>query len=311
MRTMRRFLVAMALLATASAAGCGNSNSNSNGLPPSAMPAVKGTFGTDPVITMPNGNPPGQLVVRTLIQGHGPVVQSRDYVLFNVQGKVWAGNREVVDSYSNHSPQGLPLRSAIPAWRSLAGMRTGSRVLMVVPPRDAFGSKGDPQANIMGSDTLVFVFDVLSSLQETAHATGTAIPYHPGPGMPSVAWNASGPKITVPATAAPAKLVRQVLIRGKGQPIQAGQTVVTQYTGVVWSTGKVFDSSWARGFPESFVLGAGQVLPGWDNGLGGLPVGSRVLLVIPPALGYGQSGSPPNVGSNAALVFVIDIVAAT
>src|SRR6202035_3756324 len=93
---------------------------------------------------------------------------------FNVQGKVWAGNREVVDSYTNHSPQGLPLRSAIPAWRSLAGEHSGSRVLMVVPPRDAFGPKGDPQANIMGSDTLVFVFDVLSSLQEKARAAGTA-----------------------------------------------------------------------------------------------------------------------------------------
>jgi peptidylprolyl isomerase len=308
MRTMRRFLVAMVLLATASAAGCGTSNSQ----PQAAMPGVRGTFGTDPVITMPNGSPPGQLVVRTLIDGRGPVVQPRDYVLFNVQGKVWAGNREVVDSYTNHSPQGLPLRSAIPAWRSLAGQRTGSRVLMVVPPKDAFGSKGDPQANIMGSDTLVFVFDVLSRLQETAHATGTVIPYHPGPGMPGVTSNASGPTITVPAKAAPpAKLVSQVLIRGRGRPIQAGQTVVAQDTGVVWHTGKVFDSSWARGFPESFVLGAGQVLPGWDNGLGGLPVGSRVLLVIPPALGYGQAGHAPYIGSNDTLVFVVDIVAAT
>ena len=308
MRTMRRFLVAMVLLAAGAAAGCGNGTSQ----PQPAMPAVKGTFGTDPVITMPNGGPPGQLVVRTLIQGHGPVVQPRDYVLFNVQGKVWAGNREVVDSYSNHSPQGLPLRSAIPAWRSLAGERTGSRVLMVVPPKDAFGPKGDPQANIMGSDTLVFVFDVLSSLQETAHAAGTVIPYHPGPGLPSVASTAHGPKIAIPAQATPpAKLVRQILIRGQGRPIQAGQTVVTQDTGVVWHTGKVFDSTWTRGFPESFVLGAGQVLPGWDNGLGGLPVGSRVLLVIPPALGYGQAGHAPDVGSNDTLVFVIDLVAAT
>jgi peptidylprolyl isomerase len=308
MRTMRRFLVAMVLLAAASAAGCGNGNSP----PPPAVPAVTGTFGTDPVITMPNGTPPGQLVVRTLIQGHGPVVRPHDYVLFNVQGKVWAGNREVVDSYTNHAPQGLPLRSAIAAWRSLAGQRTGSRVLMVVPPKDAFGPKGDPQANIMGSDTLVFVFDVLSRLQETAHAAGTVIPYRPGPGLPGVSWSAHGPKITVPAKAAPpAKLVTRVLIRGHGQPIQAGQTVVAQDIGVVWRTGTVFESSWARGFPESFLLGAGQVLPGWDNGLGGLPVGSRVLLVIPPALGYGHAGHAPAVGSHDTLVFVIDIVAAT
>ena len=138
------------------------------------------------------------------------------------------------------------------------------------------------------------------------------IPYHPGPDMPAVAWSAHGAEITVPAKAAPpAKLVTRLLIRGHGRPIQAGQTVVAQDTGVVWRTGTVFESSWARGFPESFLLGAGQVLPGWDNGLGGLPVGSRVLLVIPPALGYGQAGYAPDVGSHDTLVFVIDIVAAT
>jgi FKBP-type peptidyl-prolyl cis-trans isomerase len=307
MRMTGRFLAAMVLLAmAASAAGCGSSP------PPRPMPAVTGSFGSDPVITMPNGSPPGRLVVRTLIQGHGPVVRPHDYVLFNVQGKVWAGNREVVDSYTNHSPQGLPLASALPAWRSLAGQRTGSRVLMVVPPKDAFGSKGDPQANIMGSDTLVFVFDVLGSLRGNAHATGTVIPYHPGPDMPSVAWTSHGPKITVPSRATPpAKLVRQVLIRGKGQPLQASQTVVAQEIGVVWRTGKVFDSTWSRGFPESFLLGAGQVIPGLDNGIGGLPVGSRVLLVVPPALGYGQAGHAPYVGSHDSLVFIVDIVAAT
>jgi FKBP-type peptidyl-prolyl cis-trans isomerase len=81
-----------------------------------------------------------------------------------------------------------------------------------------------------------------------------------------------------------------------------------QDTGVVWRTGKVFDSSWARGFPESFVLGAGQVIPGWEAGLNGLRVGSRVLLILPPRLGYGQAGDPPDVGGHDTLVFVIDIL---
>ena len=65
-------------------------------------------------------------------------------MLFNVQGKVWAGDREVVDSYTDRQPQGLPLRSpsALPAWRQLAGQRVGSRVLMVVPPRYGFGRRG-------------------------------------------------------------------------------------------------------------------------------------------------------------------------
>jgi peptidylprolyl isomerase len=137
------------------------------------------------------------------------------------------------------------------------------------------------------------------------------MPYHPGPGQPQVAEGSHGPVISVPAKATPpSKLVRQVLIRGHGKPLQTGQTVVVQYSGVVWRSGKVFDSSWTRGFPESFVLGSGQVLPGWETGLRGLPVGSRVLLILPPKLGYGQAGNPPDVGAHDTLVFVIDILAA-
>ncbi len=300
---MRRYLMAMVLLlAGAVMAGCGGNTG--------PVPAVNGKFGADPVITMPTGSPSGQLVVQTLIHGNGPAVKQGDYVLFDVQGKVWAGDREVVDSYTNHQPQGLPLATAMPAWRQLAGQQVGSRVLMVVPPKDGFGPKGDPAANVQGGDTLVFVFDVLGTMPVSARAGGTVIPYHPGPDMPTVRSGSPGPVITVPSKAAPPrKLVSQVLIRGHGQPILNGDTVVVQYTGMVWRTGRVFDSSWTRKVPQSFVLGAGQVIPGWEAGLGGLPVGSRVLLIVPPTLGYGQSGNPPYINSSDTLAFVIDIVA--
>ena len=69
-------------------------------------------------------------------------------------------------------------------------------------------------------------------------------------------------------------------------------------------------SSWARGFCESFLLGAGQVIPGWERGLAGGPAGSRVLLVLPPGLGYGQAGDPPDVDGHDTLIFVVDILAA-
>lgn len=307
MTTMRRcVLTIVLLLAAAAAAGCGG-----DPRPAGPLPGVTGRFGADPVLTIPNGTPSKQLIVRTVIPGHGPVVRSGDYVLFNVEGKVWAGDREVVDSYTDRQPQGLPLNSSLPAWRHLAGQRVGSRVLMVVPPRDGFGSRGDPQANVMGTDTLVFVFDLLSTMRTNAHAEGTAIPYDPGAGLPRVSAGRRGPVIAVPSTTKPPKkLVSTVLIRGHGKPILNGQTVVAQYSGVVWSSGKVFDSSWKRGFPESFVLGAGQVLAGWEQGLGGKPVGSRVLLIVPPSLGYGQQGDAPDVGAHDTLVFVVDIISA-
>ena len=308
MTTLRRCLtVIVFLFATVAAAGCGG-----NTHPPGPVPGVTGKFGADPVITIPNGNPAKTLIVQTVIAGNGPVVQAGDYVLFNVEGKVWAGDRMVVDSYTDRQPQALPLRSALPAWRNLAGQRVGSRVLMVVPPKDGFGKQGDPQANVMATDTLIFVFDLLGTMRTNTHAEGTAVPYHPGADMPRVSWGAHGPDITVPSKAAPPqKLVSRLLIRGHGKPAENGQTVIAQYSGVVWSSGKVFDSSWRRGFPESFVLGAGQVLPGWEQGLGGVPVGSRVPLIIPPSLGYGAAGNPPDVGGKDTLVFVIDIIAAS
>jgi len=307
MVSMRAFLVAMSVLlgglaVTACSTGGGDGST----------PTVTGRFGADPVIAIPNGSPGGNLVVNTLIQGNGPVVRPDDYVLMNVEGKVWAGNRLVVDSYTDRQPQGLPLATAMPAWRRLAGQRVGSRVLMVVPPKDGYGSAGNPQANIMGSDTLVFVFDVVNTLAKNTAANGAAVPYRPGSTMPTVADGRNGPTIRVPANvAAPADLTSTVLRKGTGPRIVSGDTVVTQYTGVVWRTGKVFDSSWSRGFPQAFVLGSGQVIAGWEQGLGGHTVGSRILLTVPAALAYGDKGNPPDINGTDTLVFVVDIIAAS
>jgi peptidylprolyl isomerase len=304
--------LAAALPVLAGSLAVGGLLAGCSGASAAPVPVIKGAFDSNPVITMPNGKPSGQLIVQTVIQGGGPVVAPDDYVLFNVEGKVWAGDREVVDSFTDHQPQGLPLTlSQVSAWKHLAGARVGSRVLMVVPPRDGFGAAGDRYANITRSDTLVFVFDILAAVPAGAEGSGTPIPYLPGGRLPSVAMTADGPVITVPSHVRPPKgLVSRLLVRGQGRPIVNGDTVAVQYTGVVWQTGRVFDSSWTRGFPESFQLGAGQIIPGWDRGLGGMPEGSRVLLIVPPALGYGRSGDPPYVTGTDTLVFVVDIVGA-
>ena len=293
------------LLCLASALGaCGAS-------PDSTLPAVAGAFGTDPLISLPAARPPASLVIRTLSQGSGPVVRSSDYVMFDVAGKVWAGNRLVIDSFTSHQPQGLPLRSGLPAWRRLAGQRVGSRVLEVVPPKDGFGRRGDTAVNVTGADTLVFVFDILAAVPGGAHASGTPQAYHPGPGLPQVTGSAHGPVITVPARATPpSHLVTDVLIRGNGPPLLSGETVVTQFTGVLWRTGEVFDSSWQHGEPQAFILGSSQAIAGWERGLAGQRIGSRVLLVIPPNLGYGKPGNPPLIRPTDTLVYVVDILAA-
>jgi FKBP-type peptidyl-prolyl cis-trans isomerase len=297
---------ATAVLCLASAVtACGRADSIT-------LPVVAGRFGTDPMISLPAAKPLGRLVVRTLSEGSGPVVRPGDYVLFDVAAKVWAGDRLVLDTFASHQPQGLPLPAGLPAWRHLAGQRVGSRVLEVVPPKDGFGSRGDASVNVTGTDTLVFVFDILAAVPSAAHATGTTASYRPGAELPRVTISAHGPAVIVPHRAAPPKtLVTRVLIAGHGPRLVPGETVVTQLTGLLWRTGAVFDSSWQHGAPQSFVLGSGQVIPAWNQGLAGQRVGSRVLLVIPPSLGYGKAGNPPTITGNDTLVFVIDLLAAT
>ena len=119
---------------------------------------------------------------------------------------------------------------------------------------------------------------------------------------------ATKPEITVPKGKAPKKLVVKDLQEGSGPAAQPGQNVQVQYVGISFANGRQFDASWDRGEPFSFQLGAGQVIPGWDQGVAGMKVGGRRQLVIPPDLAYGKQGSPPSIGPNETLVFVIDLL---
>ena len=190
----------------------------------------------------------------------------------------------------------------------------GSRVLAVIPPKDGYGKAGNSSAGVKGTDTLVFVVDMIKKFGAKAAASGTQVSTGGG-ALPTVAAAAgSAPVITIPAHGTPpSKLVATTLIKGAGPAVTKGQTVVVQYVGVIWRTAKVFDSSWTRGEPFGFTIGAtpSQVIPGWDSGLIGQTVGSRVMLVIPPVDGYGTTGnSQAGIKGTDTLVFVVDIAGA-
>lgn len=131
--------------------------------------------------------------------------------------------------------------------------------------------------------------------------------YNTGGGLPSVVRDPHGrPGITVPDAQPPADLVVQTLLEGDGPTIGEGDTAVVQYTGVLWDEKTVFDSSWENG---SLLLATpGGMIPGFEQALQGQKVGSQVLAVIPPELGYGEEGSGATIPGGATLVFVIDIV---
>jgi peptidylprolyl isomerase len=119
----------------------------------------------------------------------------------------------------------------------------------------------------------------------------------------------NGPTVKLPSGAIPSHLVVKDLKTGTGAEAKPGDQVSVQYVGVLFDNGQQFDSSYSRGQPFSFKLGSGQVIQGWDQGVPGMKVGGRRELIIPADLAYGAQGQPPSIPPNAALVFVIDLVA--
>ena len=116
------------------------------------------------------------------------------------------------------------------------------------------------------------------------------------------------PQVPEPTGKPPRRLQAEDIVKGKGKAAKSGDALTVQYVGVSFATGEQFDASWDSGQPFEFQLGAGMVIPGWDRGLKGIRKGGRRQLTIPPALAYGAQGSPPDIGPNETLVFVIDAV---
>ena len=116
------------------------------------------------------------------------------------------------------------------------------------------------------------------------------------------------PDVTIPSGPPPTELVVEDLEVGDGHEARAGSEVEVHYVGVAWSTGKPFDASWDRREPFPFRLGAGQVIPGWDQGVAGMRIGGRRRLTIPPALAYGAQGAGGVIAPGETLVFVVDLL---
>jgi FKBP-type peptidyl-prolyl cis-trans isomerase len=307
-RARRRWL--LIAIAVVLVAGLGTAGLIYATRPPSI--AVSGAFGTKPTVTIPKIDPPASLQVQHLISGHGTLVAKGDLAVTDLTAYTWEGTAtKKISELSTGQPQPLTVGSTISGLdKSLEGSRVGSRLLITIPPKDGFGSKGDSSLGVSGKDTLLFVVDVLGSYPKTASAHGTHEVVN-GAGLPTVGTSSPGtaPPVHIPQTGPPATLQVQTLIQGTGPVVKKGRLLIAQYEGVIWRTGKVFSSSWKSGAPSGFEIGTGQVIKGWDDGLVGKRVGSRVLLVVPPADGYGKDGSSQaGIKGTDTLVFVVDIL---
>ncbi|MDX2676213.1 FKBP-type peptidyl-prolyl cis-trans isomerase [Streptomyces sp. NY05-11A] len=278
------------------------------------LPAITAgvKFGEKPTIAKGSGEPSDQLAVKTVIAGSGKTVAEGDYIQADFVGQIWSTAKVLIDTFEAKKPQFTHLAqgASIEGWRyALTGRKTGSRVLFSVPPTWGFGKEGNAQAGIKGTDTLVFVFDIQDAFGAKSSAKGKVVAQG-GAGVPKVGTNTDGkaPSVEVPKSKAPTKLVAEYVIEGDGAVLAADDTVLVQYKGVIWNTGKEFDSTYSRKELTSFSLQ--QVVKGWAQGLIGRKVGSRVVIVVPPALGYGDN--PPQgsgIGKDDTMVFAVDILA--
>jgi peptidylprolyl isomerase len=293
-------------------AGCGSSASN-----PNAAVTVSGSFGKTPTVTIPAEKASANLVVSTPINGSGAALKPGDSPLADVALYKWSGTKHsLLYSTFPTGPQIIPAQLGLPGLTTaLKDARLGSRVVAVLPPKYAYGAAGESQLNVTGTDTLVWVIDLVQQYSGTQSASGPQVSSGGG-ALPAVTAKAGqAPSIAINTkTSPPATMSVTTLIKGSGHKLTKGDTVVAQYVGAIWRTGSVFASSWPSaqqpgGQLFGFQIG-GNVIQGFSQGLTGVPVGSRVLLVIPPSMGYGPAGGNASAGiqKDDTLVFVVDVI---
>lgn len=320
---MRRISAALASgLVLVSLAACGTSTDGGSGDPAGlGAVTVSGDFGKAPDVAWNGQVTTDKLDSTTLIEGKGDKVAQGD----TVKVDIWIGNgftqKEVYSTWKAPQgstavpgPQSVPLTAGLQKWllASTVDHTVGSRVLVVAPPADAFGPSGSPQLGVGDGDDVVFVVDIKSRTVVLSGPQGD--PRTPPAGTPKLVEKDGTPTgfdFTGLPKNPPATLQKAVLIKGDGAVVKSGQTVTVNYLGSVYGSKTVFDQSYSKGSPFQTAIGQHAVIDGWDKGIIGQTVGSRLVLTIPAALAYGKSGSGSTIPPNATLVFVVDILSAS
>lgn len=260
---------------------------------------VEGAFGEKPTITFDlafGGDANSSRVVST---GDGDTITDGQRVTVNYVA-VDGNTGEEVESTFGGATQAFTMggQDLVPiVTEAMIGQSVGSRVLVSIESTQSSGS------------WTLLSFDIVSAQTIPTSASGTSVT--PPADLPAVTLVDGVPTVATPVGDPPTTLVVQPLIQGDGPVVVAGQTVTVQYVGLVWASGKIFDTSWDSG-PVDFPIGAGGLIAGFDEGLTGQKIGSRIMLVIPPDKGYGANGNAQaGISGTDTLVFVIDLLAAS
>jgi peptidylprolyl isomerase len=242
---------------------------------------------------------PTEVVIDDVVEGDGVEVTAEDTVEVQYVGMLTDGT-EFDSSWDRGEPATFPLNGVITGWgEGLVGMKEGGRRTLVIPAEKGYGETGTGDGSIPGGATLVFVVDLVS-VQQPAPA---------GVEVTSVSDDlAAKPTVELaPAEAAPTEVVVEDIVTGDGATVVAADDprIEAHYVGLL-TDGTEFDSSWEGETPIETNLS--QVIPGWSEGLDGMKVGGRRVIVIPAEQAYGATGAPPAIPADATLVFVVDLV---
>ena len=298
------------------ACGSGSSDSEEGGQPLSSV-TIEGKQGEEPKVTFDGRLDGSAEETEVLVEGDGETVADGDTVSTNW----WIGNgfteEEAQSTYTKGgaaqsvelSPDVLPfLRETI------IGHRVGDRVVLLTSAEEAFGEGGRPDIGIGNKDSVLAVVDILGRSDTVPPLDGPQGEEKKPAGWAPTLIEKDGVITGFDFSTAhrpSGKLIATTLVKGDGAKVKSGQTLTVDYLGQVYDADKPFDESYSKE-PAEFPIGVGQVIAGWDERLVGRTVGSRVILEIPPAKGYGEQGNEQaGIKGTDTLFFVVDILAAS
>ena len=275
--------------------------------------SVEGDFGSVPTIELESPLIAESTQRTVIVQGEGDAAANGDTVVIEYTVLNGETGAELASTgFSGENPESFPIDTET---EQLVGFSLllecampGTRLAGVIPPAEGFGDQGVPELSLTGTESLVFVIDVVSIApppRERAEGESQDAPE----GFPTVELAENGaPTITLPEGEPFTEFDLAVLIKGAGAVVEDGQTVTVHYTGMNWNTGEIFDSSWERGTPAEFPTSG--VIQGFRDALVGQTIGSQIIAIIPPGLGYGPSGGTPDgsIGPDDIIIFVVDIL---
>ncbi|MBS2938058.1 FKBP-type peptidyl-prolyl cis-trans isomerase [Nocardioides sp. J2M5] len=300
-------------------AACGSSSSDSEeGGKSLSSVTIEGKQGVEPKVTFDGRLDGSDEETEVLVEGDGDTVEDGQ----TVEANWWIGNgfteEEAQSTYTKDADatQSVELtKDVLPFLRdAMIGNQVGDRVVVLTSADQAYGEAGNPSIGIGNKDSVLVVVDIMG-----AKETVPPVPPLDGPqgedkkpaGWAPTLIEKDGVITGLDFTDAhqpSGKLIATTLVKGDGAKVKSGQTITVDYLGQVYDAKAPFDESYTKE-PAEFPIGVGSVIKGWDERLVGRTVGSRVILEIPPADGYGATGNEgAGIKGTDTLFFVVDIL---